>query len=307
MNGSLRLRILTLLLLTTLLTSSSEGADRTTRRPRRSTAPPSQLLCASDILSVSLSWRNNDRYSEIRVTRDGTLAAVLAGATRAYSESLVQGGTFAYAVAGVKSGVSSTSAACEITVQEIPPVEVPVEDIPPVENLLATADAVNNAVNLGWHNGDTYDEITVFCGGELVATLPGTATSFSFACAPWGVYEFGIQGTRGPRATGVVTCQSRGGRLAWDSGTGGSAPGGYYIYLWSLQGEPPDAGAPSYAVTSGTSVSLIDLLNAGVLPDTRAPVIFRAAVAAYNTTGTSTWCDPVDFAWQNMLGANLPR
>jgi len=64
----------------------------------------------------------------------------------------------------------------------------------------------STTVELDWANGALYDSIEVRRDGTLLATLPGTATSFSDAGVPAGQHDWTLQAFQGTDPSNYATC-----------------------------------------------------------------------------------------------------
>lgn len=134
--------------------------------------PPDNFTCVTDAAGgVSLTWTNPQVYDQIQIVCDGVAIAFLPGTATSYlfapNPPLPQQ---CCQVVGV------------INIPGAPPIYCPSADCcvgcnPPV-GLSCIFDPATSAVTLTWTNGQLYDAIEIECGGIVVATLPGTATSY---------------------------------------------------------------------------------------------------------------------------------
>lgn len=140
--------------------------------------PPEGLVCAiiADAGTVRLAWTNPMLYETIAIARNGQAIAQLPGATAEYIEEAPEPGTWTYAVTGIALGSESAPATCTFTVLE------------PVRAVACVADGTT--VMLSWTLGGAYVEIRVLRDGALVATLPGTDTSFTDREQPPGTHVY---------------------------------------------------------------------------------------------------------------------
>jgi hypothetical protein len=91
------------------------------------------------------------------------------------------GTTYTMRVGSYYAGISGTGS---LTIEQIL--------CPPLGGLNASSDCTTGDVILGW-NGDSFDSIEVFRDAVLIATLPGTDTSFIETLAD-GTYSYEVQG-----------------------------------------------------------------------------------------------------------------
>ncbi len=61
-------------------------------------------------------------------------------------------------------------------------------------------------VQLGWTNGTSYDTVEVTRDGSLIASLPGTATSYLDPAVPAGEHTYGVQGFDSGDPSSVIPC-----------------------------------------------------------------------------------------------------
>lgn len=72
----------------------------------------------------------------------------------------------------------------------------------PPSNLACASSCTTGAIDLSWTNGQTYSAVSVLRNGMLVATLPGTATSFQDLALVAGLYDYEVRGNCNPGAAG---------------------------------------------------------------------------------------------------------
>ena len=76
--------------------------------------------------------------------------------------------------------------------------------IPGVADLTCTQ--VGEQVDLSWTNGDVYDEIEISRDGSLVATIPGSSTSWLDTGTVPGTHSYSVNGRQGGVPSGPVSC-----------------------------------------------------------------------------------------------------
>ena len=159
------------------------------------TPPPTDLVCAAEGTAVTLTWTNPAEYDEILVYQNGVLLATLAGDATSYDVARAPAGTNTYELAGVKNGYETERTKCIINVVVLP-----------VIDLECSSSGV--AVNLTWTNGQSYSTgIEIYRNGDLIATLPGTATSFNDMPLPEpGMYTYAVRGINGGDASTDTYC-----------------------------------------------------------------------------------------------------
>ncbi|MFN0060257.1 MAG: dockerin type I domain-containing protein [Planctomycetota bacterium] len=140
------------------------------------------LTCNGATGNAVLNWTNAESYTEVRITRDAVLIATLAGSATTYTDSAGAAGSHNYSVTGVcAGGVSASSATCTVTIACLP-----------VTSLVCTPTA--SSVQMSWVLGDIYSQIRILRGGTLIATRPGTATTYTDTTAPAGMNNYQVIG-----------------------------------------------------------------------------------------------------------------
>ena len=126
---------------------------------------PESLSCTPQGTDVLLSWSNAAVYDSVEVLRNSVVIATLPGSSTSLTDVNPGAGAQSYFVRGVTAGADSPAASCGVF---IPP--------SPVGSLTCVTN--QNLVNLSWTNSHTYDALEIRRNGILVATLPGTSTSY---------------------------------------------------------------------------------------------------------------------------------
>ncbi len=129
--------------------------------------PPEGLQCQilAEAGTVRLAWTNPMLYETVTIARNDQVIVQLAGAATQYIEKAPEPGAWTYAVSGGALGSESPPATCTLTVLQPPRAVECVGD--------------GSTVTITWALGGTYVEIHVLCDGTLIATLPGTDTSYT--------------------------------------------------------------------------------------------------------------------------------
>ncbi len=130
--------------------------------------PIATLICDPiDPDGVAIAWTNAGVYDSIEVFLDGALVAVLPGSAEFWQTFGIAPGLHTICVQAVIGGVPLTPPAC-----------CEFELSAPIANLFC--DVVNGTgeVHLVWTNAAPYTSIEIEVNGTVVATLPGTATSY---------------------------------------------------------------------------------------------------------------------------------
>lgn len=78
-------------------------------------------------------------------------------------------------------------------------------DCEPPTSLVCDSNCILGDANLSWTNPQTYSQVEVFRNGMLVASLPGTSTSFVDAGLAAGLYTYEVVASCNP-GVGVATC-----------------------------------------------------------------------------------------------------
>ncbi len=247
--------------------------------------------------AVRLTWSlpAGITFDGIRISRNGTGIAELNGQAVAYADENPPAGAHLYELRGILGVHATEAATCQIAFA------VPAA----IQSLTGAIDRGSGDFLLEWKNGDSYDEIVVTCGGEEVARLDGSATSFRFTAEAFGVYGFGIQGVRGDCESESAGWEGRIGQLQWNS-TASEVVAGYHVYVWPVNGSTPTEDAPFLTVSAENVLPLADLLAAGLLPECREPQAYNIAIMAFDERGnTSDLSTPLTFLWQVLFEDQL--
>jgi len=121
-------------------------------------------------------------------------------------------------------------------------------------------------VTLTWALTQPADRIIVLRGGQLVDTLPGTATTWTTQEANYGEYQYTIGWVKWNMTFQWQTDILYLGRLSWDP-PAGNAPDGYIIFVASDPSAFTDPLPTGFEVAGGGSlfVTLGNLIDAGFL------------------------------------------
>ena len=75
---------------------------------------PSSVTCTEEVIGVQVTWTNGEAYDQVRVSRDGTLLATLAGSATGYLDLSVPIGQHIWEVQGLTGGSPSLSGSCSL-------------------------------------------------------------------------------------------------------------------------------------------------------------------------------------------------
>ncbi|MEE2889405.1 MAG: S8 family serine peptidase, partial [Planctomycetota bacterium] len=75
---------------------------------------PTNLSCNASGADAVLSWSNGDSYSQIQVSRDGSVIGTLSGTATSYTDTAPGVGNFSYSVRGFQGSDQSPSASCSV-------------------------------------------------------------------------------------------------------------------------------------------------------------------------------------------------
>ncbi|MCA8962947.1 MAG: hypothetical protein KDC38_20630, partial [Planctomycetes bacterium] len=125
------------------------------------------LVCSFDCSSsiVSLTWTNTDAYTSIDILRDGNPVATLAGIESSFQE-LASANPAGYSVIPSCGVVVAPPVDCEVTIAAI-------------DGVSCHRDCSTGAVEISWTNGGSYDAIEIYEDLILIATVPGSQTTFA--------------------------------------------------------------------------------------------------------------------------------
>ncbi len=147
--------------------------------------PPNQFSCPQVGLDVVLSWSNPDSYDDIVVRRDGLTIATLAGSATSFTDPIPGSGTRSYSLIATLGPDESSPASCVVVVSTVSPV------------LGLLCDQIGEDVQLDWTNqapvgGGIYSGIRLERNGLVVASLPGTASSYLDLGPPLGLTSYQV-------------------------------------------------------------------------------------------------------------------
>ncbi|MGA1533813.1 MAG: proprotein convertase P-domain-containing protein [Planctomycetota bacterium] len=131
----------------------------------------SNLACdtASGVPTADITWVNPQVYDSIVVYVDGVQSAVLPGTATSFTTPAQPiPGDVAICIEPVVAGAPLNQACCTASFFVTPP---DIDD--------CTSASGTGIVDVTWTNPVPYDSIQVLVGGTLLATLPGTDTSFT--------------------------------------------------------------------------------------------------------------------------------
>ncbi|MFN0060021.1 MAG: hypothetical protein ACKVX7_16300 [Planctomycetota bacterium] len=130
-------------------------------------ARPIIVNCCSIGTDVELCWTNPLAYTSLSILREGVLVASVPAGTTCYVETGVSAGQYGYIIVGHIDAFVSVAATCSVRV------------LNPIANLICTAnDCLPLTITMNWQLADTYTAVQIFRNGGMVATVPGTTTSF---------------------------------------------------------------------------------------------------------------------------------
>lgn len=118
---------------------------------------------------VQLTWTNNGAYTSIRVELDGVNVAVLPGSATSYLLTGVPAGGHVVCVRPLIGATLLTPTCCQFSI----------DDPDPIDPLDCGSIPGLPGFSIWWTNGGAYTSIDVELDGAIVATLPGSATSYS--------------------------------------------------------------------------------------------------------------------------------
>jgi len=153
--------------------------------------PIADLNC--DLIDIctcetALSWTNgNSDYDMLQIVIDGVLHEQIPGNLTSLNLTLPGNGLQEICVIPVRLGLLGPPVCCDVDCPDIPPNMI--------ENLQHTVDALSCEFTITWDNPVAYSSIDVQLNGMVIATLPGTATTFMLPTPLTGLNEICVQGT----------------------------------------------------------------------------------------------------------------
>ena len=155
---------------------------------------PTQVVlfnCSDTGQGVLLTWTNMSSYDTLAITREGVPLVTLPGQTTSYMDLATPSGVVTYTIVATVAGSSSDADTCSV-------------EMAPAGILGLACSTVASGVNLDWTNGEFYDELDIRRGGVLMATVPGTLTSYTDPDALGGASQYTVT----PRFEGVAGPES---------------------------------------------------------------------------------------------------
>jgi len=151
---------------------------------------PNQVQTSAVGQVVTVTWNNRAVYDTVELFRDGMLLATLPGDTETYTDSNVAYGDHTYRVRGNRRHITTVKRSSTIRV------------LTPISNFECTSQGRN--VTLEWHNNDNYSSTDVYRDGNLIATTPGGAQSYSDIDVSYGPHTYTLV-SRGDRSETLPT------------------------------------------------------------------------------------------------------
>ncbi len=152
---------------------------------------PQGLACSVTGGEVDLSWANGDTYESITVSRDGTLLAILPGDITSYHDASATHGARSYSLVASGGSIDSDPTSCNV-------------DVPATPMDMASS-TLDSTVTLTWTLAAPGSEQLVTRDGNPIATISGSATSYSDTGVPPGNYTYCVTNTIGA-STSATTC-----------------------------------------------------------------------------------------------------
>ncbi len=148
--------------------------------------PPGMLGCdpIAGSSNVAMAWSNPIAYSSINITVDGTVVATLPGTDTFFVAPALGPGSHILCVEAFVGGIAVAPVCCGVV--------LPGPTAPP-SDLLCDWIAGTSQVALAWMNNGGYGGIQICVDGFVVATLPGTATSYTITPISTGTYDICVK------------------------------------------------------------------------------------------------------------------
>ena len=143
---------------------------------------PSQVVlfnCSDTGQGVLLTWTNMSSYDTLAITREGAPLVTLPGQTSSYMDLTTPSGQVAYTIVATVAGSESGPDTCSL-------------EMAPAGVIGLTCSTIASGVSLDWTNAEFYDELDIRRGGVLMATVPGTLTSFTDTAALGGASQYTV-------------------------------------------------------------------------------------------------------------------
>ena len=157
-------------------------------------AAPTGLGCVGQVSGAALVWTLADDYDSLVVSRDGSTIATLAGTATGHVDTSAPAGLHSYGIHGVTDGLAGGDATCSATA------------LPAAPTGLTCAVAGLADVDLSWSNGKGYTSVVVSRDGAPIATLVGTAVSYTDTSVTAGLHDYDVHGVAAGLDSAAAAC-----------------------------------------------------------------------------------------------------
>ena len=196
------------------ITTSISGTDSCT--VDHFLAAPTNLSCSVTSGEADLTWDNGDTYESIILSRDGSLLEILPGDTTSYHDATIVFGSRSYSLVATGGSIESDPTQCGLEVPAMP--------------MDLSSSTLDDTVTLTWSLAAPGSAQTVTRDGAAIATLSGSATTFTDTPGP-GTYEYCVTNSIGGNTSATACTSAR--VLANMTGFSCSSAAGLVTITWT--------------------------------------------------------------------------
>jgi len=169
---------------------------------------PANLACVQSAaaLAVNLSWRNTTTYESIRILRNGSLVATLAGTATSHTDPVPAYGDYAYQVIGILCANPSTPASCAVHVGPPGPANLACQDVDQRQGVNPLQVRQIPAILLSWTNPQVFSAIRILRDGLSIVELPGVTQEYLDLVPVTGPHTYDVLGIAGGVQPAAARC-----------------------------------------------------------------------------------------------------
>lgn len=172
------------------------GVLRVSPHVRIPALPVQQLNCTQILQGVLLDWVNSgEDYITLQILRDGVEIATLPGTANQYLDQGTPAGTYLYSVIATNSELPSEEITCNAGVT-------------PLAASGFTCSPNGLGITLSWQNSEVYESLTLSRDGAILATLPGSITSYDDFEVGFGAHNYSLSATLNSMESDAVLCDA---------------------------------------------------------------------------------------------------
>jgi len=147
-----------------------------------------------------------------------------------------------------------------------------------------------DSLELSWTLSSPADQIVIYRGGNVIDTIAGDSTSYSYIEGQYGYFRFSVELKVGNSRKDIADVLADFGKSTWDAPSKGNVTG-YYVYIAEAVGVPatvlPYSNPSSYSYDAGliNEISLKTLYDACLIKGGQS---YYIALSTYYIEGSNT-------------------